>query len=437
MTSRLGFWESVSIGVGMALATSCFVVAAGMVRHVGGGAVGAVGASALLVLVIARSIGEQAQRMPSAIGIRTYTKVAFGDLASLHGVFLYLYLMMVVAAVEGNIYAQTVRQVVPDAHPVAVIAAIFAVVAAINAFGLEFSRRAQLVMVALMFAGLCLLSLVACLTPPPPGAAPPPEPHPGPGNWGQALVAGFFLFAGFEWVTSAMTARRDAARQVPRVLWVSVLLLAALYGVFAFALHRHADLLSTRDAAAPQMALAARLWGPLGMFVTLAICTLAVLTTFGAGLLGASRLLYYLAREGRLPRLLAQASPTSGAPLASIATIMILAFAAALFVHLDDDLATPASVAGVLVCLCYAGLLAAGLRTRPGGHSIGIAAAEVLAMLLMLLLVAAISVESAGTGHTLALAAPLVIASAAAGIAQRLSRQPAAKGNQLTEGTQS
>lgn len=435
-SSRLTFWESISIGVGMALATSCFMVAADMVRAIGGAAVAAVGVSALLVLVIARSVGEQARRMPSAIGIRTYTKVAFGNAASLVFVFLYLYMMVLVAAIEGNVYAETVRQIVPGLHPVAVIAAVFLFVAVVNSFGIEFSRRVQLVMVVLMFFGLGLLSIVAFLTPPI-GIAPRPMPPASPGAWGQALVAGFFLFAGFEWVTSSMTAHREAARQVPRVLWVSVVLLAALYALFAAAVNVHADILSSRDVRAPQMILAGRLWGATGTAITLAISTLAVLTTFSAGMLGASRLLYYLGREGMLPRGLATASPSSGAPLAGIACITLVAFAAALFVHHNGDWGTPASVAAVLVCLCYGGMLAAGLRTRPrgeAGHSKRIDASEVVVALLMLGLVVAIAVESATAGHALAMSAPLMVALGTAWIADGRARPSATPLNRLREG---
>ncbi|MFZ3088263.1 MAG: APC family permease [Methylotenera sp.] len=359
---RLQFLQSLSIGVGMAFATSCFAMVTGMVRASGALVIPAIMISILIAMVVAHAIGRMAKRFPSALGIRTYIKAAFGNTTSLFFVFLYLFLLALIAGIESNIYATIVQHVFPVIDGRVIIVSIFLVVIVMNVFGYEFSKNAQLLMVLLMLCGVFGLSFyglahsglkVAAFhnTTPEQFAA-----------LSTTIVSAFFLFVGFEWVTSSQPGTRSAASQLPLVLLASVLLLGCVYLAFSMVVITnlsHSELVSDDS---PQMLLASKLWGVVGIWTMLAVSTCAILTSFNAGVLGASRLMYSLAREGFLPRIFSTTARFSGAPVYAIATTTIMSLCSALVAFSMGNIYLLGSVAAVTICICYSGLLSASLK---------------------------------------------------------------------------
>lgn len=384
------FLRSLSLSVGMALATSCFAMLSGMAGAAGPWLLPAIGASLLVALAVARAIGGLARRFPSALGMRTYTKAAFGNTASLFFVFAYLLMVMLVAAVESNLYGNIVAQLLPGVPAPLVVLAVFATVFVLNAFGHEHSRNVQLGLVGFMLAGLLALALCGLFSSVS-GAWP---------AWGDAAqqaaaptaaVTAFFLFVGFEWVTSAQSGSRQAAAQLPRVLLVAVLLLGTMYLVFGAAMLRHFDAATLAATRMPQLLLAQRLWGEPGRWAVLLISTAAVLMAFNAGVLGASRLLYGLAREAVLPRTLLVVAPGSGAPVRAMALTVAVALAGSVAARTLGASDLFGGVAAMLICLCYAALLLASVvlarrQTAPRprrGMLIDAAALLVIALLTL------------------------------------------------------
>jgi amino acid transporter len=356
--STLPFLRSLSISIGMAMATSCFAMIAGMANGAGWWLLPSLALSLLVALGVAHAVARLAKRFPSAPGVRTYVKAAFGNRASLFFVGLYLLMISLVAGVESNLYASIVRQVLPAAEPGWVVLALFAGVFAINLRGLEVSRNLQLVLVALMLAGVLALSAAAIVTAPwsIPAAAPA-------GQWTAlptTAVTAFFLFVGFEWVTSAQPGSRQAAAQLPRVLMCAVLLLGGVYLCFSAAALLRLDAAALGTTRTPQMLLAALVWNEPGRWVMLLVSTAAVLMAFNAGVIGACRLVYSLAREGCLPRVLATTTD-AGVPLHALEATVTVSLACSLVARATGASALLASAAAVIVCLCYAGLLSASL----------------------------------------------------------------------------
>src|SRR5438309_1993371 len=194
----LPFLRSLSISVGMALATSCFGMIAGMASTTGWWLLLAIGLSLLIALAVAHAVGRLARRFPSALGMRTYIKAAFGNTASLFFVSLYVIMIALVAGVESNLYASIVQQVAPAVEARWVIVAVFAAVFALNVFGQEVSRNIQLGLVLLMLGGV--LALSACAMAGANAAAwPNGESLAHLSAVPEAAVTAFFLFVGFEW----------------------------------------------------------------------------------------------------------------------------------------------------------------------------------------------------------------------------------------------
>jgi amino acid transporter len=94
----------------------------------------------------------------------------------------------------------------------------------------------------------------------------------------------------------------------------------------------------------------------------LAASALAVMTGFNAGLLGAARMVYALAREGVLPRAFGATAGTSEAPVAGILATAAVCIGSALLVRHLGAAYLLGSAAAVVICLCYCALLAASLK---------------------------------------------------------------------------
>jgi ethanolamine permease len=418
----LEFARSLALSVGMALASSCLAMVADMSARAGAWVLLAIGASALLALVVARAIGQLARRFPSALGVRTYVKAAFGNRASLFVVFVYLVMIVAVACVESQLYAAIVQQLMPASDARWTLLGVFAAVFFINRLGAEASRNAQLLLVLLMLGGLAALSLHSLW-------------RAGPAMWTAAAqpaqlmalptvtVMAFFLFVGFEWVTSSQPASRQAAAQLPRVLWVAVLVLATAYLLFAAAALVQLGSAGLADTRTPQLLMAAQLWGEPGRWLMLGVATAAVLMAFNAGVLGASRLLYSLAREGCLPRWLAQADARRAVPVRAIAVTVGTAAACSLAAQALHASSVLGGAAAVLIVLCYGSLLAANLRlAQREGASAQARRLDTAALLAMAGLLAATTCDPAAWRAT-ALAA---LGCAACGLlAWRLARSPA------------
>jgi amino acid transporter len=425
------FARSLAVSVGMALASSCLAMIAGMASRAGWWLLPAIGISALIALAVAHAIGGLARRFPSALGVRTYVKAAFGNTVSLFFVFLYMAMIVGVAAVESNLYADIVQQLMPAVPPAATLLAVFGAVFALNVVGAEASRSAQLVLVVLMLGGLLALS-VCGIVQAPAATVPPPATQALSLSLSQlaalptVTVTAFFLFVGFEWVTSSQPPSRQAAAQLPRVLLLAVAVLGAAYLLFAAAALTQLDSTQLAATRTPQMLLARILWGEAGRWAMLLVSTAAVLMAFNAGVLGASRLLYSLAREGCLPRWLARTSQTRAVPVNAIAATVLLALLASLVSrHLRaGDLL--GGIAAVLICLCYAGLLASSLRlARREGARWQVWAVEAAALPAMCALLLAMLFDATAWNVSLGAASVCLVCAA---LALRLgSKTPAAK----------
>ncbi len=385
----MSFLRSLALAVGMALATSCLAMIARLGDSAGAWLLPALATSLVIALTVAHAIGRLAQRFPSALGVRTYLKAAFGNTTSLFFVFLYLFMITLVAGVESKLYAGIVQQMLPGVPPAATVVAVFAAVLAFNVRGQAFSRNVQLALVLFMVGGLMALAGHAIAAAAPGALARVAGERP-VSALPLATIGAFFLYVGFEWVTSSQPGSRQAAAQLPRVLLAAVAVLGIVYLAFAAAVLMQLGPATLAQTRAPQLLLAALMWGEGGRWLLLGVSTAAVLMAFNAGVLGAARLVYSLAREGVLPLPLARTAAASGAPVPAVVCIVTLALACSAAVHAFDAGDAVANTAAVIICLCYAALLAASLvlahrQPRPAPRwAFAVEAAALAAMLLLL-----------------------------------------------------
>jgi len=258
------------------------------------------------------------------------------------------------------------NDVIPGMPRSAVVLGLFVVIIAINALGLEPPRTLQLAMTVLLVLATLLVGASALWMQPTMTSPAPAMTLPAPSlmDFTAAVGTAIFLFIGFEWVTPLGRSPKAYERLIPLSMLLAIGCLIAVYGVFAAGLDHQLgrDLLA--DNPIPQITLGGALYGPAGRYALAMVAVLAMLTSFNAGLMGASRLIYGLAREGVAPAWAARVSLRTGAPIAAVAAVGALSFALALIVIETNAYRLTGVTIAAIECLVYAALMLAVLRLR-------------------------------------------------------------------------
>ena len=366
MKPRTEFVFYLCVGVGMALATSVFTMISGLFEAAGAPwVVAGVLLAGAVCAIIALSIGELAAMFPSAPGIRTYLKAAFGDQPSLIVVYLYLIFVVLIAGLESFVFARVVDAVYPGVPPLAVVSGLLATVLAVNLAGLEVPRTFQMFTATLAIATLLASGLL--------GAATAPE------GW-STLTADFdlagsrvlpvvvgmsvFLFMGFEWITPLGLRPQSYQRRIPIAMLVAVGVLALTYSSFVVGLSSQLPREEIAGNPVPQIGYLNALYGAPGTYVALGLSICAISSTFNAGIMGGSRLVFALAREGRLPRFCGSVWLRTGAPAGAVVTLGGLASLSAVAVILFRWELQVAVIGAAIICLVYSAFLTAVLVLR-------------------------------------------------------------------------
>lgn len=350
-----------AFAVGMAFTASCFTALAAIGGLAGNLSPLAVFGGALVAAFIMSAVAELAARFPSAIGIRTYVRAAFGERSALFVVLLYLAMILLVAALESSLVADVLRAAFPRLDGTYVIVLIFVGLFVINLVGFELSARVQLLLVVLLALGVTALvggALVAELPNVTAAVA-----RADTAAFIPAVVIAVFLFAGIEWVTVLHVRSLQDARHIHTVLFAAVACLALLYVGFAYGMVRLSGHVSLDGNATPQLVVAGFEYGQLGVYGVVALTLIAVITTFNAGLIGAARLLYSLARDSRLPSAFARVT-SSGCPWVAAAVVCVASCAAALMTYGANQTVAITEASAAVACTVYAVFLAAAARLR-------------------------------------------------------------------------
>jgi amino acid transporter len=356
----------VTFGAGMAFGMSSFTMLSGLNEIVTGPwVVVAIVLAGLLCSVIASSVAELASMFPSAPGVRTYLKAAFDNRVSLMLVYLYLIFMVLVAAVEAYMFALVLGAVFPAVPAVAAVLGIIGFTVVVNVLGLELPKTMQIVTTLLLIVLIMGLGAVGITR-----GTQPPGAHEG---WEQAakvpaaIGMAVYLFIGFEWITMLGMRPDSYRRTIPLSMPLAIATNVVAYSCVAFGFWRllpHAAIIA---GTTPQVPFFTALLGSGGPYLALGISFLAIFSTFNAGVMGGSRLMYALSREGILPGWCARMNER-GAPVGGVLTLGTLSALAALVVvtwHLEI---LAAVIGSAFVCFVYAAFMLAVIklrRTRP------------------------------------------------------------------------
>lgn len=367
MKARVESWFYLSVGVGMAIATSSFTMVSSLFAAANAlWVLIGVALAGAFCMVIALSVGELASIFPSAPGVRTYFKVAFGNRTSLTLVYLYLMFVILIAGLESFVFSQVVVAVFPRSLPAVTIVSLIGFVVVTNLVGFDLPRSVQilttiLAVVLIVISGMVgLLNAKSSLAVNLSAGGPQRQAMMLPALAGMSV----FLFAGFEWVTPLGLRPKAYERKIPFSMPLTVLVLFLTYSFFVVGAASQMNPTALAATPTPQIPYFQHLYGQSGLYVALALSLFAIFSTFNAGILGGSKLIFMLAQERNLPAWCGTVSLRTGSPIGAVLLLGGLATVAGLAVLTFRIEILAALVSASIVCSIYAGFMLAVVKLR-------------------------------------------------------------------------
>ncbi len=293
----------------------------------------AFGAAMGVALLTALSYAELASRFPRSGGAATFCREAFGAewLALLVG-WLVLCSGTVSMATVSRGFAGYLGLFLPGLPLPVVVVGFLSLLALINFRGIRESSGANILCTAIELSGLLLvaaagawfLSRAGTLSVP---AAPQPVPF-APLLQGAALA--FFALIGFEDMVNVAEEAHDPEKNLPRAILAAVAVAGGLYVLVSFVAVRVVPPAELAGSPAPLLSVVQRAAPAVPPHLFSAVALFAVSNTALLNFVMGSRLVYGMAQEGLLPRVLGRLHPSRSTPHVAIGVILIAAVALAL-----------------------------------------------------------------------------------------------------------
>ena len=349
---------------------------------------------AVLMALIVCCFAAAGSRVSLTGGVYAYVEIAFGPLVGfLAGVLYFLMATFAVASVSsafaGSVGALAPLAASPPARAI-LIAALFAILAAVNVLGVKPGVR--LVEVITVAKLLPLLVLVVCgiwyVNPEylrwpgmPTGAA-----------IGQTAIVLIFAFVGLEVALVPSGEVRDPARTVPRALFSALAITTTLYLLIQAVAQGLLGPSMATYSTAPLAEAAGRVLGHGGRTLVLLGAIVSMFGYASGDMLGSPRTLFAFARDGVLPAAIARVHPRFHTPYIAIIVHAVIVAT----VSISSSFTQLAVLANVAALTLYLMCVAAAFELQrrdvraegavpfavPGGPLVPILAAAVIVWLL-------------------------------------------------------
>ena len=351
----IGFWALAASVLNNTIGGGIFAMPGELARDTGAAAPLVLVLGALVFVPIAACFSAAGSRIHATGGAYRYVAAAFGPFAGyLVASLLWISNVTASGAIAAAIVDQAARVAPVLAQPLprtGCLIGLYVALCLLNARGVRIGASAIVVLAAAKLLPLLLVAIagLAFVHPQYLHVAALPSVSAVAGS--MALVV--FAYGGMETALLPSGEVRDPDRTVPRATLAAIALVVLVYvglqvvaqGVLGPALPGNKTPLA--DAAA---AIA-----PVLRPVLLVTAGISLLGFLQNDLLGTSRLLYALARDGYLPATFANVTPTHRVPLASLLLYAIIALALAI----QGGFAGLALFSGKALCYVYLGVCAA------------------------------------------------------------------------------
>ena len=351
----IGFWALAASVLNNTIGGGIFAMPGELARDTGAAAPLVLVLGALVFVPIAACFSAAGSRIHATGGAYRYVAAAFGPFAGyLVASLLWISNVTASGAIAAAVVDQLARVVPVVAQPwprTGCLVGLYVALCALNARGVRIGAGAILVLATTKLLPLLLLAIVGLAYVHPANLHIAALPSVSAVAGSMALVV--FAYGGMETALLPSGEVRDPSRTVPRATLAAIAMVVFVYvglqvvaqGVLGPALPGNKTPLA--DAAS---AIA-----PVLRPVLLATAGISLLGFLQNDLLGTSRLLYALARDGFLPATFANVTPAHRVPLASL----LLYAAIALALAIQGGFAALALFSGKSLCYVYLGVCAA------------------------------------------------------------------------------
>jgi APA family basic amino acid/polyamine antiporter len=309
-------------------------------------------AGALAIIPVALCFAAIGSRAVATGGPISYLGATFGSFAGfIAGSLMWISNVASSAGVAAAFAVQMANLVPWFAQPlprVGLLTALYLLLFALNAFGVKLGARAITALAALKLTPLLLLAGIGLFFVDWNQVSFAVGDLPSWTALGTGMVLVMFAYSGMETALVPSGEVRDPSRSVPRATMVAILLVVLLYmglqivsqGLLGPAL---------AGSGVPIADTAGVLWAT-GRIVLLVTACISMAGFLLGNLLGSSRLLFALGRDGYLPHVYGRVSAAHRVPLLALATHAGLAWLLALGGTFD----ALALISGGAICLVYA-----------------------------------------------------------------------------------
>ncbi|MXY25766.1 MAG: amino acid permease [Acidobacteria bacterium] len=331
----LGRGDVLAIAFGAMVGWSWVVLAGEMIVRAGAvGSILAFGAGAVMVWLVGLTYAELSAALSRAGGEISFTFVAFGPAGAFACGWTLVLAYVAVCAFEAVALPTVLSHLVPgfevarlyqvagwDVHASWVIAGVAGTLAigVVNYRGIRFAAFAQ----RLAVGGLLLVGLAFFL----PGSVHGDTANLAPLITGwegvlRVVIMTPFLYVGFDVIPQLAEEIDVPLRTVGRVIVLSIVMALGWYGLVQWTVGLSLDPATLTDRALPTADAMSAVYGSEWAGRVLVIGgAFGILTSWNAFFLGASRLLFAMARGGMLPAVFARLHPRYGSPAAVVVVL--------------------------------------------------------------------------------------------------------------------
>ena len=325
LNRRLKFTRLVAITMGTPLASSVFLSITIMVLMVGSliDLIISVIISTAVVVLVSLAYGELVSIYPSAAGNRIFLKKPMGNTLALSLSVMWVIIILGAAGIEAYMAGNVLSYVVGMLPPFFWSILILSVVVLINIIGVEISGNFQMFITFSVIVSLTAVSIYSIFfvsNAPPVGF--------GTLNWLSVLSASavsIYFFIGFGRVTTLGEEAIDYRKGIPKAMPLGIFFIGITFILASVAIFERVPLSVLQNTVIPQIVLGNYILAGTKLPILIGIISIVMsFSAFNAGILGTSRLVYALGREGVFPKFLGSIHKRFLTPYASLLFLYVV-----------------------------------------------------------------------------------------------------------------
>ncbi len=309
-------------------------------------------AGAFAIVPVALCFAAIGSRAVATGGPYSYLGATFGNFAGfIAGALMWISNVTSSAGVAAALSVQVASLMPLFEAPLArglLLTGVYAAIFGLNAFGVKLGARAITVLAALKLTPLFLLAGIGAFFVDWTQVSFAPSAVPSWAALGTGMVLVMFAYSGMETALVPSGEVRDPSRSVPRATLVAILLVVLLYLGLQIASQGLLGTTALANSPVPIADTAGALWAP-GRTLLLITACISMAGFLLGNLLGSSRLLFALGRDGYLPHAYGRVSASHRVPLLALVTHAGIAWILALGGSFD----ALALISGGAICLVY------------------------------------------------------------------------------------